>query len=276
MTLIKDMEGYEIEIKSDVHRKNLIKDSRFYNLRHLTESLIPAQTYRNPFRGNSAEILLSINDFRAANSRIGWVEGQPFGWMEYKRPHIDEEPRDLIIQINDDGIIVGGGKVLLINRQAVNAVKTLKEVAEGRKSETHPGALLGGKQEMAIKIDVPNECYCIYDGKQQSTNVLETATVEPSSGPENAEELSGKKRKLSDSTAKGATLGGLVPKPRILKRSMWRVKVIGHPSPKSEDGKASQPPSQTVAGGRLNMVLVAVKLEGWSCEREFAKEISWL
>src|SRR5438046_6736815 len=101
------MEGYEIDIQNDRHRRNLIKDSRFYNLRHLTESLIPAKTYRNPFRGNAAEIIISIVDFRVAYSRIGWVQGQPYGWMEYKRDHdIDENTRDLVIQLDDDGTIV--------------------------------------------------------------------------------------------------------------------------------------------------------------------------
>src|SRR5208282_3966047 len=203
--LIEDMEGYEIDVQSDVHRRNLIKDSRFYNLRHLTESLIPAKTYYNPFRGNAAEILLSINDFRASNSRIGWVEGQPFGWMEYKRPHdIDKEAHDLVIQIDDDGIIVGGGQIILINRQALKAVKTLKESAEGRKSETHPGPLLGGRQEMAIRIEIPNQCYCLFDGEEQSAKMFySTAPPLPpapvAAAPENGEDLPTKKRKLSDS-----------------------------------------------------------------------------
>src|SRR5271169_6823106 len=177
--LMEDMEGYEIDVKSYIHRKNLIKDSRFYNLRHLTESLIPAHLYHNPFRGNSAEILISINDFRATNSRIGWVEGHPFGWMEYKRPHeIDKEPRDLVIQIDDDGIIVGGGKVVLINRQALKPVQTLKEAAEGRKSETHVQAFMGGRQEIAIRIEVPNECYCVLDGEDTSPRIFDSTAPE--------------------------------------------------------------------------------------------------
>lgn len=275
------MEGYEIEIKSDIHRKNLIKDSRFYNLRHLTESLIPAQTYHNPFRGNSAEILLSVNDFRATNSRIGWVEGQAFGWMEYKRPHdIDKEAMDLVVQIDDDGIIVGGGKILLINRQAVKAVKTLKETAEGRKSETHPGVLLGGQEEMVIRIEVPNECYCLFDGEEQSARIFGTASAGPSAAPENGDELPTKKRRLNEfipesSTSEPPTSEKLVPIPYILKRSMWRVKVKGQPPPTSKDGTTSQPLNQPI-GGRLSLVLVAVKLEGWTGEREFTKEISWL
>ena len=271
------MEGYEIDIQNDLHRRNLIKDSRFYNLRHLTESLIPAKTYYNPFRRNAAEILLSINDFRASNSRIGWVEGQPLGWMEYKRPHdIDKEPRDLVIQIDDDGIIVGGGQIVLINRQALKAVKTLKESAEGRKSETHPGALLGGRQEMAIRIEIPNECYCLFDGEERSAKMFDStgprrAPLPVTAAPENEEDLATKKRKLSDSVQEES--GNQSLKAYTLKRSMWRVKVRGHPP---LEGGTSQSSNQNVGLGRRTLVLVGVKLEGWTGEKEFSKEISWL
>src|SRR5204863_4829343 len=119
---------YELHFENEVDRRNLIKDSRFYNLKHLTETLIPAKTYCNPFRGNAAEILISINDFKPANSNIGWVEKTGYGWMEYKRPHdIDVSSRDLLVQIEDEGLIVGGGRIMLVHRQGVNAVKTLKE-----------------------------------------------------------------------------------------------------------------------------------------------------
>src|SRR5271170_1874027 len=192
------MEGYELDIKSDIHRRNLIKDSRFYNLRHLTESLVPVKTYNNPFRGNSREILLSINDFRAINSSIGWVEGQQFGWMEYKRPHdIDLESRDLVVQIEDDGIVVGGGKIALINRQALKAVKLLKDTAEGRKSETHPGALNGGQEEMAIRIEIPYGCYCVFDGEEKDVSIFDNPPAP--TAPENGEELPSKKRRLTES-----------------------------------------------------------------------------
>jgi hypothetical protein len=271
------MKGYEIDVQSDVHRRNLIKDSRFYNLRHLTESLTPSKTYHNPFRGNTAEILISIKDFRPSNSRIGWVEGQPFGWMEYKRPHdIDKESRDLVIQIDDDGIIVGGGKIVLINRQALKAVKAIKESAEGRKSETHPAALSVGRQEMAIRIEIPNECYCLFDGEERSAKMFDSTgpPLPPppvTAAPENAEDLPSKKRKLSDSIQEES--GNQSPKAYTLKRSMWRVKVKGHPPP---EGGTSQSSNQPVVGDRRALVFVGVKLEGWSGEKEFSKEISWL
>lgn len=281
-TLILDMEGYEIDIKNDVHRRNLIKDARFYNLRHLSELLIPKQTYHNPFRGNADEILLSITDFRANNCRIVWPEARPFGWLEYQRPHdIDAEPRHLAVQIDDDGIIVGGGKILLVNRQALKAVIVLKETAEGRKSESHPGVLQGGREEIAVRIEIPSECYCVFDGEEKSSSIFDSNSappIVPESG--NGDEPAQKRRRTSESESAGMP-GGENAKPsglslNILKRSIWRVKVKGTPPPPSTNGQPVQPPAPPAAGGRRIMILVAVKLEGWSREREFAKEISWL
>ena len=284
--IVLDMQGYELDITSDVHRRNLLKDSKFYNLRHLTEILTPAKVYHNPFRGNAAEILLSINDFRPNNSRVGWIEGQPFGWMEYKRPHdIDKDAMDLVVQIDDDGIVVGGGKIMLINRQAVRAIKTLKECAEGRKTEVHHGALNGGQEEIAVRINIPPECYCLFDGEEHCPVVI--GTPSPSAitapAPENGDDSpAAKKRKLSEdqqrlSSSEFTALEKEVPKALVLKRGLWRVKVRGQPPPPIPEGDLAQPAAgQPLGAGRRVMILVGVKLEGWTKEREFSKEIAWL
>lgn len=281
-----DMQGYELEIKSDIHRRNLLKDSKFYNLRHLTETLTPAKLYHNPFRGNATEILLSINDFRPNNSRVGWIEGHPFGWMEYKRPYdIDKEAKDLVVQIDDDGIIVGGGKIMLINRQAVRAVKTLKECAEGRKTEVHHGALNGGQDEIAVRIDIPQECYCLFDGEEQCPVLMgATATsATPARPSENGEDSpAAKKRKLSEDQQRSSAAPELpsvekeTPKSLVLKRSLWRVKVRGQLAQPSPESELTRPSRESPVTSRRVMILVGVKLEGWTKEKEFSKEIAWL
>jgi len=276
-----DLQGYEINIQNEVHRRNLIKDSRFYNLRHLTEMLIPAKIYHNPFRGNVAEILINITDFRPTLSSIGWVANQSYGWMEYKRPHdVDLVARDLAIQIEDDGIVVGGGRIMLINRQALNSVMKLKEAAEGRKTEAHPGVLIAGQQEVAVKIEIPHECHCIFDGVERSAydvenQIFDTVNATPEIIGEEGSAM--KKRKLSETaevratqSPESASPSNFPPRVWMLNRSVWRIKVRGQPPPVE-----GQPMNQ-ITGGKRNMILVAVKLEGWSKEREFSKEIGWL
>jgi hypothetical protein len=170
---------------------------------------------------------------------------------------------------------------MLINRQAVKPVKTLKETAEGRKVETHNGALVGGAEEMAIRIEIPNECLCVFDGEDRSPSLLSgTGLGPPVPAPENGDEgLSAKKRKLSESETAGVeatSSNNPIPKVLVLKRSIWRVKVKGQPPPLAPTGGPSQPPSQPSAGGKRFMILVGVRVEGWTREKEFSKEISWL
>ena len=275
-----DMQGYELDIESDVERRNLIKDAKFYNLRHLTEFLIPAKVYSNPFRGNASEILLNIQDFRPSNCRAGWVENQPYGWLEYKRPHdVDKQFHDLVVQIDNDGVVVGSGKVLLINRQALKAVKCLKDAAEGRKTEPH-NLPFTSQTEIAIRVDIPNDCCCIIDGEMQPASIFE-GTLTSATGNENGDGGT-KKRKLSE--VEGEELGGKSnptlgsigsPKAWILKRSMWRVKIRGQHLQTNSEG-SSQSVTQPTPGGKRFMVLVGIKLEGWSRESQFAKGIEWL
>lgn len=275
-----DMEGYEIDVKDDTHRHNLLKDARFYNLRHLSESLTPTHLSTNPYRGNARELLLSLSDFRASNCRIGWVENAAFGWMEYKRAHdVDKEYSDLVVQVDDDGSVVGGGKILLVNRSGLRGMKALKEAAEGRKSEVMSGP---SGLELVLRVEVPGECYCVVDGVERSAESLFESTSGPSVAPENGETPGVKKRKLDGTEETQATplnSSAIPPAPKIpkafaLKRSMWRVKVKGQ-SVEAPAG-ASNAAAQQAAAGRRAMILVAVKLEAWSREREYAKGLAWL
>lgn len=279
------MEGYEIDVQSDIHRRNLLKDARFYNLRHLTESLITCRTQINPFRGNARELLLSLTDFRASNCRIGWVENANYGWMEYKRAHeVDTDFSDLIVQIDDDGFVVGGGKIVLINRSGLKGMKTLKEAAEGRKTEIMSGPV---GSELVVRIEIPGECYCVINGEERSSESLFEYEGEASSAQTtataNGETPSVKKRKFDETEEVGQETTSMTqntskvpsaPKAYSLKRSMWRVKVKGQSVPPSTT--TTNTPQQQVAAGRRGLILVAVKLEGWTRERDFVKELSWL
>ena len=279
------MEGYEIDIQNDIHRRNLQKDARFYNLRHLSESLVPSRIHVNPFRGNARELLLSVSDFRPSNCRIGWVDKASHGWMEYKRAlDVDTDFMDLVVQIEDDGYVVGGGKILLINRAGLKGVKALKEAAEERKAETLPGP---SGTELILRIEIPGECYCVIDGEERSSQSLFEGESRPPSvptvTPENGENPPLKKRKLDEPepqeeaesvSDKPVTLPSArkTPKAYTLKRSMWRVKVREQSAP----APTTNTSQHQVAGRRRGMVLVAVKLEGWTREREYAKELVWL
>jgi hypothetical protein len=149
-------------------------------------------------------------------------------------------------------------------------VKTLKETAEGRKAEPHPSVLMGSQQELAIKIEIPNECHCVFDGKELFDLTFENISMGPA---ENGEEVSSpnKKRKLNEGELPSRTPSESNSKDAarlwILKRSIWRVKIRTHGGTNA---------AQAISSARRTMILVAVRLEGWSREREFSKEIGWL
>jgi len=206
--------------------------------------------------------------------------------MEYKRAHdVDKDFMDLVVQIEDDGYVLGGGKILSINRAGLNGMKVLKEAAEGRTAETLPGP---SGTELIVRIEIPGECYCVIDGEEASRESLfEGEGTRPSVvtvAPESGETPSVKKRKLDEAEPQGEVASILdkpvilpsappkSPKAYTLKRSMWRVKVRAQ-SAAASTTNASQ---QQLGAGRRGVVLVAVKLEGWTREREYARGLAWL
>ncbi|CAI2166860.1 10598_t:CDS:2 [Funneliformis geosporum] len=68
--ILRYLQGYEIGIKDEVHRQNLLKDSRFYHLKGLTEKLLASSMTVNGFaKDDSAknEILFRLKDIRHAS-----------------------------------------------------------------------------------------------------------------------------------------------------------------------------------------------------------------
>jgi len=205
--------------------------------------------------------------------------------MEYKRAHdVDQDFMDLVVQIEDDGYVLGGGKILSINRAGLSGMKVLKEAAEGRRAETLPGP---SGTELIVRIEIPGECYCVIDGEEASSESLFEGEGTPPSvvtvAAESRETPSVKKRKLDEAEPQGEVASisdkpvtvpsaPKSPKAYTLKRSMWRVKVRAQ-SVAASTTSASQ---QQLAAGRRGVVLVAVKLEGWTREREYARGLAWL
>jgi len=68
--ILRYLQGYEIGIKDEVHRQNLLKDARFYHLKGLTEKLLASSMTVNGFaKDDSAknEILFRLKDIRHAS-----------------------------------------------------------------------------------------------------------------------------------------------------------------------------------------------------------------
>ena len=70
--LIRMLKGYEIEIRSDTHRQNLLRDARYFNFRGLEQRLIPHRISFNS-RKELEEIEIRLEDVR--QSGISFVAG---------------------------------------------------------------------------------------------------------------------------------------------------------------------------------------------------------
>ncbi|CAJ0831880.1 1114_t:CDS:1 [Entrophospora sp. SA101] len=109
--IMRYLQGYDIEIKSEVQRQNLLKDSRFYRLRGLTEKLLASKLTVNGFdvgdnnnhhRGDDDfelknEILFHLKDVRTSNSALSLEKS-----LEKSLENIDDNNSNHMMQDDDN------------------------------------------------------------------------------------------------------------------------------------------------------------------------------
>jgi hypothetical protein len=61
--LIRILQGYDVEIRSDEHRSQLLRDARYFHLKGLEQRLIPCEISFN-LRRQQSEILIRLEDIR--------------------------------------------------------------------------------------------------------------------------------------------------------------------------------------------------------------------
>lgn len=117
--LLHILKGYPVEIRSEEHRTELLRDARYFHLKGLEQRLIPHQISYNLARQGS-EILVRLEDIRqsgvsfvvdgAASSSAGASPASSVasstaagpGWVYYQRPYVDPEAYSLIIEISGE------------------------------------------------------------------------------------------------------------------------------------------------------------------------------
>ena len=117
--LLHILKGYSVEIRSEEHRAELLRDARYFHLKGLEQRLIPHQITYNLVRKTS-EILLRLEDIRqsgvsfvadgtslssaAASPASSTASNTPnaSGWVYYQRPYVDSEAYILIVEISGD------------------------------------------------------------------------------------------------------------------------------------------------------------------------------
>jgi hypothetical protein len=109
--LLAILQGYDVDIKDEAHRAKLIRDAKYFHLKGLEQKLLPATITYNLLR-DRAEILMKLEDLRQSgitfipDSTIpAAVDANPqqraneqSGYIAYQRPFIDEIARELIVE----------------------------------------------------------------------------------------------------------------------------------------------------------------------------------
>ena len=72
--LIQMLQGYEVDVRNDAHRSQLLRDARYFHLRGLEQRLIPCATSYN-LRRSQSEILIRLHDIR--QSGISFIADAP-------------------------------------------------------------------------------------------------------------------------------------------------------------------------------------------------------
>ena len=236
------LKGYEIEIRSDEHRQNLLRDARYFNFRGLEQRLI---RHRISFcsRNETEEIEIRLEDIR--QSGISFVtdkdvgessekRGNVRGEVHYARPYVDNEPRVLVLEIGDkDGLEVlldAGRRVggVGFERQTAARMKRLAGIINekmGLPTLTARGDKAGGHENttFGLRCEIGDEADVVIDGEKWK---MVCEDDEASMDVEKEEERE---------------------RVWMVKKSQWRVKAGSLDSKK--------------------IYLEAVKLEGYSCER---------
>ncbi|RMY45230.1 hypothetical protein D0865_10036 [Hortaea werneckii] len=137
--LLHVLKGYPLEIRSEEHRQELLRDARYFHLKGLEQRLTPHHISYNMGR-DTTEIVIRLEDIR--QSGIVFVADKATesssrespsgsgttsssfrpGWIYYQRPFVDSEAYSLLLEVTGEE----GTYLSLTSDRASVAVRTAK------------------------------------------------------------------------------------------------------------------------------------------------------
>lgn len=102
--LLGGLYGNEIVIKNEQHRRDLLRDCKYYQFNQLEQRIIPVTMIKNPFT-KYEEIVIKFDDIKKKgllNDALNHIS-EPFSRIKYSRPHLDTNLwRDLVVQFDNN------------------------------------------------------------------------------------------------------------------------------------------------------------------------------
>ncbi|KYK55287.1 BTB/POZ domain-containing protein [Drechmeria coniospora] len=260
--LLHMLRGYPLRVRDEAHRRELMRDARYFHFKGLEQQLVPHSITYNPLRRRQ-EIVLRLEHIQKSGISIRKDDGardadQPAPmWVDYMRPFVDGTPCELIVEIGAEETTIrwhaDGPRAEFYRDTQVRVAKLLQVMATklSLPTTTLPLGLLmatgGADSEPATPGSTP----------------LSEDRVRVSFGPESAVHLDGKpvdmeSRVAADDAATVAAVGprkrprsdGHLDEPWTVKTAQWRLCLRASPGGKSA----------------LRCVLVAVKVDAVTSE----------
>ena len=261
--LLHLLRGYPLQIKNENHRQELLRDCRYFHLRGLEQKLIACEISYNLQRQRS-EMVIRLEDIRPSGITVNMENG---GWVNYARPFVDESAYELIVEI--------GGESTVIDIQAMRAdfhgstkskVASLTQVVanklnlpnnaplglmmlSGGTQGASPGNTPLSEDRVKVLIDktadvmVENESFEVpWSGEDLEQDGETASPGPPSNTGKRPASISSERPKKKQRVDWGQW---------SIRSGLWRLHV--QTNPKGSSG--------------LELVFVAVKLEGFSLER---------
>ncbi|KAI7161931.1 hypothetical protein KC349_g2359 [Hortaea werneckii] len=137
--LLHVLKGYPLEIRSEEHRQELLRDARYFHLKGLEQRLIPHHISYNMGR-DATEIVIRLEDVRQSgivfvadkatesssgeSPSVSGTTSSSFrpGWTYYQRPYVDSEAHSLLLEVTGEE----GTYLSLTSDRASVAVRTAK------------------------------------------------------------------------------------------------------------------------------------------------------
>ena len=299
--LLHLLRGYPLHIRDEEHRASLLKDCRYFNFKGLEQKLILCNLSFNQSRRRD-EIYLLLEDVQknglalapdhsSSSSSSSTVADPRAAWVAYSRPFLGDPPADLVFEVGDDATRLHFDPIppssSSFSSLSLDSSPWLPSSPSSSSSSLIPlRAEFFGERRIrlarllelvALKLDPPaasagsafmNEGFVSAALGPEASVVLDGKPWEGASrgdigkggGGEGGEDDGGdiaavledgvepfRKRRRTEASSQGRGVG-----PWIVKRGQWRLRIRS-----GRDGKSA-----------VECVLVAVKLEAVSCERE--------
>lgn len=245
--LLHALRGYPLRIKDEEHRAELLRDCRYFHLRGLEQRLVRCEIGFDAKR-DVEEITIGLEDVKTTGLSIVERNNLPVqepdvpaivsrrGWVHYKRPFVDEQARELIIEIGGEKdptmLDLDEGKAAFRGRSQAKVDALLKAVA--KKVDPDVTLTLPGDGSLTFSINETTDLNL--DGKSASLEAWDNMADETAA-------RRGKKRKLDDTVERE-------PVQWEVRTGQWKL-LLHRP----------------LDSCNMAIVLVAMKIDAFSCEK---------